>query len=233
MKIAAIGDVHCTVNSRGQIKELLRDVEQADVLILAGDLTDVGKVEEMEVLLEELRHLSLPVIAVPGNHDYEGEQIHLLIAMLEWSGIFVLDGTSCNIEGVEFVGTKGFCGGFGSLRVQPFGEPVLKTFINASIDEVLRLEKILKEVKAPHKIAIMHYAPIKETLEGEHPELFPFLGSSMFADVLDAHGVNVIFHGHAHNGFPHGFTKRHIPVFNVSRFVRTRLGQSPYFLYTL
>jgi hypothetical protein len=234
MKIAAIGDIHCTVNSHGQIREMLRDVEQADVLVLAGDLTDVGKAEEMEVLLEELEPFSMPIVAIPGNHDHEADQTDLLITMMKWRGIRVLDGSSCNIEGVEFIGTKGFCGGFGHLRVQPFGEPGLKTFINASIEEVMRMENVLKEVKADHKVVIMHYSPIRETLLGEEPELYPFLGTSLFADVLDAHGVDVIFHGHAHNGSPHGNTRHKIPVYNVSRFVLARTGQMPpYFVFTL
>jgi len=234
VKIAAVADVHCTVNSRGHIRELLRDVEEADVLVLAGDLTDVGKIEEMEVLMDELSHFSLPIIAVPGNHDHEADQTDLLVAMMEWSGIHVLDGASFNIDGIEFIGTKGFCGGFGHLLVQPFGEPALKAFINATIEEVLRFERLLRNVKADHKVAVMHYAPIKETLSGEEPELFPFLGTSLFADVLDAHKVDVVFHGHAHNGSPTGFTKHKIPVYNVSRFVLARSGRTPpYFVFTL
>jgi hypothetical protein len=230
VKIAAIADIHCTVNSRGRIRELLRDVEQADVLALAGDLTDVGKVEEMEVLLDELSAFKLPIVAVPGNHDHEAEQTDLLVTMMEWHGLHVLDGASCNIDGVEFVGTKGFCGGFGKLRVQPFGEPALKNFINASIEEVMLLERLLKQIKAERKVVVMHYAPIRETLLGEEPELYPFLGTSIFADVLDAHGVDVVFHGHAHNGSPQGHTKRNIPVFNVSQFVRARAGATPPYL---
>jgi Icc-related predicted phosphoesterase len=234
VKIAAIGDIHCTVNSRGQVREMLRDVDQADVLVLAGDLTDVGKVEEMEVLMEEMADIPIPIVAVPGNHDHEADQLELLVTMLEWSGIRVLDGASCNIDGVEFIGTKGFCGGFGHVRVQPFGEPALKNFINATIEEVMILEKVLKSSHAEHKVAIMHYAPIKETLLGEEPELFPFLGASLFADVLDAHKADVVFHGHAHNGSPHGYTKHNIPVYNVSRFVRARAGMiPPYLVYTI
>jgi hypothetical protein len=233
MKIAAVADVHCTVNSGGSIRRLLRDAERADVLVLAGDLTDIGKKEEMEVLIEELKGFPLPIVAVPGNHDHESDQIQLLVQMMRQSGICVLNGDSCNIAGVDFVGTKGFCGGFGKLRVQPFGEPALKAFIRAGIDEVLSLEAVLKNLHAPRKVAVLHFAPIKETLLGEEPELFPFLGSSMFGDVLDTYRVDVIFHGHAHHGSPCGQTRTHIPVFNVSRFVQSRFGTTPYFLFDL
>jgi hypothetical protein len=212
---------------------MLRDAEQADVLVLAGDLTDAGRAEEMEVLLEELSHFALPKIAVPGNHDHESDQMDLLVSMMQASGICVLDGTSCDIENVDFVGIKGFCGGFNELRVKPFGEPALKAFIMAGINEMLRLEEVLKSLSKPHKVAILHYAPIKETLLGEEPELYPFLGASIFADVLDIYGVDIIIHGHAHNGSPIGYTKSKIPVHNVSRFVRTRSGDTPYFLFDI
>ena len=231
MKIAAIADLHCRANSAGTIGPLLAGVEdEADVLVLAGDLTDNGLLDEIKILESELEGLSLPIVAVLGNHDHESDQAEALTAMLCSQGINVLDGTVCEIGDVGFVGTKGFCGGFDNLFVQPFGERALKTFIQTSIDEAVNLENALTRLDCPHKVAILHYAPIRETLQGEPPELYPFLGSSRLANALDRHGVDLVVHGHAHHGSLHGRTTAGIPVHNVCRFVRARHGQPPYCL---
>jgi len=231
MKIAAIADLHCRANSAGSIAPLLEGVErEADVLILAGDLTDNGLLDEIKVLESELAGLSLPIIAVLGNHDHESDQADALTEMLCSQGITVLDGTVCEVGDVGFVGSKGFCGGFDNLFIQPFGERALKTFIQASIDEAVNLENALARLDCPHKVAILHYAPVKETLQGEPPELYPFLGSSRLANALDRHGVDFVVHGHAHHGSLHGRTSAGIPVHNVCRFVRTRHQQPPYCL---
>lgn len=232
MKIAAIADLHCRLNSGPTIKELLKGIErEADVLVVAGDLTDMGQPAEMEVLLNELKHFQLPMVTVLGNHDHESDQAEVLSEMLANSGITVLDGSVCEIGDVGFVGTKGFCGGFDGLMVQPFGEAVLKTFIRNSIEEAVGLENALTKLDCRHKFAVLHYAPIKQTLAGESRELYPFLGSSRLANALDRHGVNVIVHGHSHHGAPGGRTPRGIPVYNVSRFVLTRLGKPPYLIW--
>lgn len=231
MRVAAIADLHCRANSAGLIRPLLGDVErQADVLVLAGDLTDNGLPDEIKTLESELAGLSLPIIAVLGNHDHESDQSEALTEMLCNQGITVLDGTVCEIGDVGFVGTKGFCGGFDNLFIQPFGERALKTFIQASIDESVRLENALARLDCPHKVAILHYAPIKETLQGEPPELYPFLGSSRLANAIDRHGVDLVVHGHAHHGSLHGRTASGIPVHNVCRFVRARHNQLAYSL---
>jgi Icc-related predicted phosphoesterase len=232
MRIAAIGDLHCRKESSGEIRHLLEGVEgEAEVLVLAGDLTDVGLIEEMEVLLQELDHLSIPIVAVAGNHDHEGDQVEILTNMMLSRGIHVLDGSACEINGVGFVGSKGFCGGFGELRIQPFGERVLKAFIEVTLGEVVNLEKALRQLKVSTKIGILHYSPVKETLEGEESELYPFLGASLLADAFDRHGARVIFHGHAHKGSPSGKTAGNIPVYNVSRFVSSRFGLRPYLCF--
>lgn len=234
MRIAAIGDLHCQTDSHGKIRELLRGVdEEADVLLLAGDLTNVGLLEEMDVLLDELGHFDLPVVAVPGNHDHENDHIEVLLNMMRSRSIHVLDGTTFEIGNVGFVGTKGFCGGFGTLRIQPFGERAIKAFIQATIDEVVRLENAAISLSSPRKVGVLHYSPISETLEGEETELFPFLGSSLFADALDRQGTNVIVHGHAHKGSPEGKTQNNTPVYNVSQFVQTRFGRRPFFCFDL
>jgi len=234
MRIAAIGDLHCKADSVGMIRRLLDGVDrEADILILAGDITNVGLEKEMEVLLDELKWFTMPIIAVMGNHDHESNRIELLVRMMSDSGIRVLDGTVCEINGFGIVGTKGFCGGFGQLHVQPFGEQALKSFILTSINEAKRMDNALANLNCRYRMAVLHYAPIKETLKGEEVELYPFLGSSLFADVLDRHCVDVIVHAHAHHGSPYGFTPGRIPVHNVSRFVQNRFNQRTYGLLTV
>jgi Icc-related predicted phosphoesterase len=227
-----MADIHCRTNSTDLLRTLLDGIEdKADLLALAGDLTDTGLPDEMEVLLEQLRHIQLPIVAVLGNHDHESDHAEELAKMLQDEGVCVLDGTVVEIQKVGFVGTKGFCGGFEDLFVQPFGERALKAFIQTSIDEAVRLENALAKLDCEHRVAILHYAPIRGTLKGEPLELYPFLGSSRLANAIDRHGADVIFHGHAHHGSMQGFTKGNIPVHNVSRFVRTNYDHQPYCLF--
>jgi uncharacterized protein len=221
MRIAAIGDLHCRVNFEGQIEEILDGVPgQADVLVLAGDLTETGLPQEAETLVTALQSFDIPKIGILGNHDHESGNADEVKAILEAGGIIILDGTLHEIGDVGFVGTKGFCGGFGRTLVQPFGEEALKTFIRAGIDEAITLENAAAKLDCKHKMAILHYAPIKETLQGEPLELHSFLGSQRLGNALDRHRVDVIVHGHAHHGYPEGRTPEGIPVHNVSRFVQ-------------
>jgi Icc-related predicted phosphoesterase len=229
MRIAAIADLHCRTASVGKIAALLAGVEEeADVLLIAGDLTNLGLAEEMEVLLGELGQLSLPVLAVTGNHDHESDQAETLVQMLRGAGVHVVEGEAVELDGVGFAGAKGFCGGFGGHRLQPFGERMLKAFIHESIQEVVRLETALERLGTERKVALLHYSPVGETLRGEHPEIYPFLGFSLLADVLDRHDVNVAVHGHAHHGAPSGATPGGIPVYNVSRYVQDQYHGRPY-----
>jgi Icc-related predicted phosphoesterase len=231
VRIAAIADLHCRANSDGMIRPLLAGVEDnADLLILAGDLTDTGLPEEIDVLERELQGLDLPIVSVLGNHDHESDQAESLMDMLRDNGIMVLDGTVCEVDGVGFVGTKGFSGGFDNLAIQPFGERALKQFIQTSFDEAVRLENALAKLDCPHKVAVLHYSPVLQTLEGEPLELYAFLGSSKLANALDRQGVDVIVHGHAHHGSLTGQTAKGIPVHNVCRFVRERFGEPAYCL---
>lgn len=234
MRVAAMADVHCRTNEPGMIKKLLDGVEQqADVLILAGDLTDNGLPEEARQLVEELRYLSIPILAVLGNHDHESGKAEELVEIFKESGMQMLDGTALEVDGVGFVGTKGFCGGFENTLIQPFGEAALKTFIRTSIDEAIQLENALSKLSCEKKIAILHYAPVRATLKGEPEELYPFLGSSRLASALDRKGVDIIVHGHAHHGSPLGLTPGNIPVHNVSRFVQLQHGDKPYCLFEI
>jgi Icc-related predicted phosphoesterase len=232
MRIAAVADLHCRQNAGDTIRELLDGVQdQADILILAGDLTDTGLPAEAETLIQELTQISIPMVAVLGNHDHESGHSEDLTRMFSDAGLCMLDGTVTEIDGVGFVGTKGFCGGFDDLLIQPFGEQALKTFIKNSIDEAIRLENALAKLDCPSKVAVLHYSPVKETLEGEPPELFPFLGSSRLANAIDRRGVNAIVHGHAHHGSPYGETPGKIPVHNVCRFVQKRCKDLNYCVF--
>jgi uncharacterized protein len=233
MRIAAIADLHCRTNSASDMQALFKDVSQhADMLVLAGDLTDNGQPNELAVLLSVLKPITLPSVAVFGNHDHEHDQAEHLAEMLDDAGIYLLDGSVYEINGIGFVGTKGFCGGFDDLFIQPFGERALKAFIQTSLDEAVRLEGALaKLVDCSHRVAVLHYAPIKATVLGEPPELYAFLGSSRLANALDRHGVDFIVHGHAHHGSPMGHTSAGIPVHNVCRFVQTKCGPHAYCIF--
>jgi len=230
VKILAMGDIHCRLDTDSLIQKLIGELgHDFDVLLLAGDLTDNGLVEEAEVLAKQLKADTVPTIGILGNHDHEKGKAEEITTVMRDGGVIMLDGTGYEVGGVGFVGTKGFCGGFDENLIQPFGEDALKTFIRNSIDEALRLENALtKLIDCQHKVALMHYAPIKATLVGEPVELFPFLGTSWLADAVDRRGADVIFHGHAHHGSPFGRTRGNIPVHNVSRFVQMEATGKPY-----
>lgn len=230
MKIVALGDVHCRLDTKDLIVNLIGELDHSfDVMILAGDLTDSGLPEEAQVLVDQLKVYSIPIIAILGNHDHEGGQPKEVTQVMREGGITMLDGTVCEVGNVGFVGTKGFCGGFDENTVQPFGEAALKTFIRTSIDEAIVLENALTKLQhCEHKVAVLHYAPIKTTLIGEPPELFPFLGTSRLATAIDNRGADIILHGHAHHGSPYGRTPGNIPVYNVSRFVQMEHSGKPY-----
>lgn len=217
VRIAAVGDIHCNKTSQGELAPLFSQAsEQADVLLLCGDLTDYGLPEEAHVLAKELVAARIPAIAVFGNHDYESGQQDEVKEILEHAGVRVLDGESCEVQGVGFAGVKGFGGGFGSKALGAWGEAGIKQFVHEAIDEALKLEAALARLETPHRVAILHYAPIQATVEGEPPEIFPFLGSSRLEDPLTRYSVTAAFHGHAHHGYPEGRTSSNIPVYNVS-----------------
>lgn len=217
-----MGDIHCRVGTPELVEQLIGDLHgEFDTLLLAGDLTDTGLPEEAEVLVKQLEPYCKRTITVLGNHDHESGKYEDIRKVVTGAGITLLDGTVCEVGNVGFVGTKGFCGGFGQSLIQPFGEAGLKKFIKVSIDEAVTLENAIAKLShCEHKVVLLHYAPIRETLEGEPPELFPFLGTSRLANAIDPHGADLIVHGHAHHGFPSGKTPGNIPVHNVSRFVQ-------------
>lgn len=217
MRIAAIADIHFAPPVWERIREKMERVrDEADVLVLAGDLTNYGKVSEMEPLLNVLVRLRVPTVAVLGNHDYESDQHEALMKMMAAEGIKVLDGTGYERDGVGFAGTKGFIGGFGRGVLTAFGEREVKNIVQAAIDESLKLERAMSQLRTEKRVVVVHYAPIVSTVQGEAPEIWPYLGTSRLAEVIDRHGANLVLHGHAHHGQADGKTTAGIPVHNVA-----------------
>lgn len=158
----------------------------------------------------------MPIVAVLGNHDYESGQQEQIARMLTAEGIKVLDGSGYEKDGIGFAGTKGFVGGFGRGMLTAFGEPEIKTFVQASIEESLKLERAMSQLRTSKRVIVLHYSPILETVCGEVPEIYPFLGTSRLAEVIDRHGADLVVHGHAHHGKLEGKTLGGVPVHNVA-----------------
>ncbi len=217
MRIAAVADLHFTPQSYDKIRELMARVrDEADLLALAGDLTNYGRPQEMESLLNAVVRLRIPTVAVLGNHDYESGQEGELMRMMTAEGIKVLDGTAYERDGVGFAGTKGFLGGFGRGVLTAFGEPEVKAFVQAAINETMKLERALSLLRTPKTVVVLHYAPVPETVQGEPMDIYPYLGSSRLSEVVDRHRANLVLHGHAHHGSPDGKTTAGTPVHNVA-----------------
>jgi Icc-related predicted phosphoesterase len=218
VRVAAVGDVHCGKASQGALQPLFaRMAEAADVVVMCGDLTDYGLPEEARVLAREVTGvLKIPVVAVFGNHDYESGHADEVATILTDAGIRILDGDGVEIHGVGFAGVKGFAGGFGDRALQSWGEPVLKQFVREAVEEALKLEQALARLPTGRRIAVLHYSPIRATVEGEPLEILPFLGSSRLEDPINRYGATAVFHGHAHHGVPEGRTAAGVPVYNVS-----------------
>jgi Icc-related predicted phosphoesterase len=218
VRVAAVADLHCTRASQGMFQPLFAQMHPlADVLLLCGDLTDHGLPEEGQVLLKELSGVvKIPVLAVLGNHDWHSGKHEELETLLGTAGIQVLDGDDAIVNGIGFAGVKGFCGGFGRQTLEAWGEEAVKRFVYEAVEESLKLEKALARLATAHKIAVLHYAPIQATVEGEPEAIFPFLGSSRLEEPLNRYQVTAVFHGHSHHGAPEGKTRAGIPVYNVS-----------------
>jgi Icc-related predicted phosphoesterase len=217
MRIAATADLHFSASRHSVLHEQLSRVrEEADVLVLAGDLTNYGQPDEMEPLLNVVVRSRVPTVAVLGNHDYESGKQTELIRMMATAGLKVLDGTAYERDGVGFAGTKGFVGGFGRGMLTAFGEPEIKQFVQASIEEALKLERAMAQLRTPKRVVVVHYSPIPGTVQGEAAEIFPFMGTTRLAEVVDRHGADLVLHGHAHHGKLEGKTIGGSPVYNVA-----------------
>lgn len=217
VRIAALGDLHCTRTAAGKFQALFSQVsEAADMLLLAGDLTDTGQPEEARVLARELSSLRVPGVAVFGNHDYESGRQEEVAHILTDTGLTMLDGEACEVLGIGIAGVKGFAGGFGTAALGPWGEPTIKQFVHEAVNEALKLEASLARLRSPRQIVLLHYSPVRQTVEGEPPEIFPFVGSSRLEEPISRFPVSMVVHGHAHRGRHEGRTKTNVPVYNVS-----------------
>lgn len=226
LRVAAMGDLHVREDNYRSYRDLFSTIaREADVLVLAGDLTDLGRPQEAELLAQDLKTCSIPVVGVLGNHDYECGTPDEVMRILRGAGMSVLDGQSCEIQGVGFVGVKGFAGGFGRRMLGSFGEPAIKQFVNEAMNETLRLENAMRQVRSKRSVVILHYAPIPETIESEPLEIYPFLGSSRLAETIDRFKVSAIVHGHAHRGRFEGRTPGGQPVYNVARHIEKPGGK--------
>jgi Icc-related predicted phosphoesterase len=236
VRIAAVADIHVRENDKGKWAEYFKDISRnADVLIIGGDLTDTGDEGEAQVLADELKACSIPVVGVLGNHDYEKGRHKLIRKILQNEYVHILDGEGIVIKGVGFAGIKGFGGGFDNHMLSMFGEGAMKAFVQEAVDEALHLERALARLEQENegitKIAVLHYAPIAETIKGEPEVIYPFLGSSRLAEPLERLRVAAAFHGHAHAGKLEGTTANGVKVYNVAKPILTKAGYpQPYFL---
>src|ERR1700694_1286623 len=232
MRIAATADIHFSPSLHNVLHDQLSRVrDEADVLVLAGDLTNYGQPEEMEPLLNVVVRSRVPLVAVLGNNDYESGKQAELMRMMTAAGIKVLDGSAYERDGVGFAGTKGFVGGFGRGMLTAFGEPEIKTFVRAGIDEAVKLERAMSQLRTQKRVVVLHYSPIAATVEGEAPGIFPFRGTSRLAEVVDRHGADLVLHGHAHHGKLDGKTTGGVPVHNVA--ITLLQSQTPSTVYRI
>ena len=223
VRVAALGDLHCTKSSQGAFQSLFSRIsEAAELLLIAGDLTDYGLPDEARVLTKELTALRIPVVAVLGNHDYESGKETEIRQILVDAGVTVLDGDACEVLGIGIAGVKGFGGGFGKRALGPWGETIIKHFVHEAVDQALKLEAALARLRTQQLVALLHYAPVQQTVDGEPLEIYPFLGSSRLEEPINRYPVSLVFHGHAHRGQLEGATSSGVKVYNVSMPLLTR-----------
>jgi Icc-related predicted phosphoesterase len=219
VRLAAVGDLHYGRESRGSLQPMIAALArlEADILLLCGDLTDYGLPEEATELVRELvSGVKIPIVGVLGNHDYEAGAVTDVRRILTDGGIRLLDGETAEVHGVGFAGVKGFAGGFGRGVLGPWGEEAVKRFVHEAVEEALKLESALARLRTATRVALLHYSPIVETVEGEPREIFPYLGCSRLEEPLSRYTVSAVFHGHAHHGRAEGRTSAGSPVYNVS-----------------
>ncbi|HYU59029.1 MAG TPA: metallophosphoesterase [Actinomycetota bacterium] len=221
IRVAATGDLHFGQDSAGTLRPHLDGLARdADLLLIAGDLTKAGEPDEAAVLAAELRDLPVPAVAILGNHDHHADREDEVAAAVEDAGVAVLRerGTVVHVAGlrVGIAGAKGFGGGFPGASASDFGEPEMKAFVRHTKNIAVLFEAALAELEADLRIALLHYAPVRETLEGEPLEIYPFLGSSLLGEAIDRAGADLALHGHAHRGSEHGRTPGGVEVRNVA-----------------
>jgi Icc-related predicted phosphoesterase len=224
IRIAAVGDVHVGPDSAGALRDQFAAVpEKADLLLIAGDLTKSGATEEARALAAELQGVGVQVVAVLGNHDHHSDREADVARVLRDVGVVVLEGDAVVVDTpsgtVGVAGVKGFGGGFIGSSGSEFGEREMKAFVRHTKERADALERALRTLEADVRVALMHYAPVRDTLQGEPPEIFPFLGSYLLAEAVDRVGADLIVHGHAHRGREHGVTPGGVNVRNVAQSV--------------
>lgn len=231
-RIAAMGDIHIGRPGFSHKEHFKRISDEADILVLCGDLTERGTEEQGHMLIEELASCSIPVVAVLGNHDYDKGQEKTLESMLTQAHIKILEGDYITIKDVGFAGIKGCGGGFDKYMLTPFGEGMVKEFVRKSVEDSLLLENALAQLSTEKKIVIMHYSPIRHTIEGEPKEIYPFLGCSRFVSPIHRFQATMVFHGHAHHGTYEGKTEQGVPVYNVAYPVlKATFPDKPYAIF--
>lgn len=236
VRIAAVADIHVTDTDKNKWVDYFKEVSKnADILLICGDLTNTGDESEAQILCDELKACTIPVVAVLGNHDYEKGRQKLIRQTLQNENVHILDGEAIVIKDVGFAGVKGFGGGFDNYMLSMFGEDAMKAFVQEAVDEALHLDRALARIDQQHdklkKIAILHYSPLRETVVGEPEVIFPFLGSSRLAEPLIRREVTAVFHGHAHMGTLEGTLSGGVRVFNVAKPVLSKAGyEIPYYI---
>lgn len=224
IRIAAVGDVHYDKSCRTRLKAYFEALGgRADLLLLAGDLTQSGAVEEAAALADDLKSVPVPVVAVLGNHDYHSDKQDEIRSLLQEAKVTALEGASAVFEvrdkTVGIMGIKGFGGGFGGACCTEFGERETKEFARHTRIQADILREGLAGLDTDFKFALMHYSPVEATLLGEKREIYPFLGSYLLGDAIDDGGADAVFHGHAHMGTERGVTPGGVPVRNVAQMV--------------
>jgi Icc-related predicted phosphoesterase len=216
-RVAAVGDFHHDGTRRGELRDIFMEAQrEADVLVLCGDMTTHGDAKQVSGFLDELDGVTVPVVAVLGNHDHESDAAAEASQLLVDAGVHLLDGSNVVIDGIGFAGTKGFGGGFGRGLLSGFGERETKAFVQTGVDEALKLERALSSLMTETKVVVLHYSPVVATLQGEPEVIWPFLGTSRLMNAIDTFGASVAFHGHAHIGTEEGATDGGVPVYNVA-----------------
>jgi len=230
LRVAAIGDLHVQEDSVAPYREMFTEISNnADVLVLCGDLTNFGKTREAEILADDIQSCSIPVVGVLGNHDYECGQPDKVCEILTHAGMKVLNEQAVEIQGVGFAGVKGFMGGYGRGELAPFGEPIAKAFVDEVMNESRKLENQLRTLRTERSVAVLHYSPIEGTIEGEPTSIYQYLGSQRLCEPIDRFDhVKAVVHGHAHHGTYEGRTPLGKPVFNVAQFVLKPKFGKPY-----
>src|SRR5437763_6881231 len=186
LRVAAIGDLHVQESDEAPYRELFTEISQhADVLLLCGDLTNFGKEKEAQIFADDIKSCTIPVLGVLGNHDYECGCPEKVCEILSSAGMTVLDEQAHEIDGVGFAGVKGFMGGYGRGELATFGEPIAKMFVDEAMNEARKLENQLRTLRTERSVAVLHYSPIVDTIEGEPEAIFQYLGSQRLCDPID------------------------------------------------